>query len=58
MLSGQPEHRPNLDEILSHPFFWSEEEKLIFICDLSDYLEANGFKINKIKHYYYYYFKT
>lgn len=47
MLSGQPESRPNLDEILAHPFFWSEEEKLIFICDLSDYLEANGYKNKK-----------
>ena len=42
MLVSEPKERISLDTVIAHPFFWSEEEKLIFICDLSDFLEANG----------------
>lgn len=43
MLSGKPENRPSLDKVLVHPYFWATEEKLHLICDLSDFLEANGY---------------
>ena len=42
MLNGDPEARPSLDKVIIHPYFWNDEEKLTFICDLSDFLEANG----------------
>lgn len=43
MLNSSAEARPNLGEVINHPFFWTDDEKLTFICDLSDFLEANGF---------------
>ena len=48
MLNENPEDRPNLEKILYHPYFWNDEEKLIFICDLSDFLEAHGSLYYKI----------
>lgn len=31
-----------------HPYFWSKQKKLLFLCEFSDYLETNdsGFKIS------------
>ena len=48
MLASEPKERISLDTVISHPFFWSEEEKLIFICDFSDFLEANGKFLRKL----------
>jgi len=45
MLMGAPDQRISLEKVIAHPFFWTDEEKLIFIVDLSDFLEANGKKI-------------
>jgi len=39
MLSHQPEDRPNVDEILQHPFFWEAKTRLQFLCDVSDHFE-------------------
>jgi len=42
MINGEPEARPSLEKVITHPYFWNDGEKLTFICDLSDFLEANG----------------
>ena len=39
MIAHDPEQRPCCEEVLSHPFFWSDEEKLDFICFVSDRVE-------------------
>lgn len=39
MLAHQPEHRPTALQILNHPFFWSPEKRLAFLCDVSDHFE-------------------
>lgn len=39
MLAHQPEDRPNVNDILEHPFFWSPKDRLQFLCDVSDYFE-------------------
>ena len=35
MLAHQPEHRPTALQVLNHPFFWSPEKRLAFLCDVS-----------------------
>ncbi|CAK1367782.1 Serine/threonine-protein kinase/endoribonuclease IRE1 [Cercospora beticola] len=39
MLSPQPEKRPSAQEVLNHPYFWSPERRLAFLCDCSDHFE-------------------
>lgn len=39
MLAHNPEDRPKIEEILSHPFFWSSNLRLQFLCDVSDHFE-------------------
>jgi serine/threonine-protein kinase/endoribonuclease IRE1 len=39
MLEHQPEHRPTAVQVLNHPFFWSPEKRLAFLCDCSDHFE-------------------
>jgi serine/threonine-protein kinase/endoribonuclease IRE1 len=39
MLAQKPEHRPTAVEVMSHPFFWSAEKRLAFLCDCSDHWE-------------------
>jgi serine/threonine-protein kinase/endoribonuclease IRE1 len=39
MLAHQPEHRPTALQVLNHPFFWSAEKRLAFLCDVSDHFE-------------------
>lgn len=39
MLAHQPEHRPTALQVLNHPFFWSPEKRLAFLCDVSDHFE-------------------
>lgn len=42
MIDHSPEERPQFQEILSHPFFWSSETTLEFIRNLSDSIEFQG----------------
>lgn len=39
MLEYQPEDRPTAHTVLNHPFFWSPEKRLAFLCDVSDHFE-------------------
>lgn len=39
MLSHQPKLRPDAGTVLCHPFFWSPEERLDFLCHVSDQFE-------------------
>ncbi|KAF2015880.1 kinase-like protein, partial [Aaosphaeria arxii CBS 175.79] len=39
MLANRPEDRPTALQVLSHPFFWSAEKRLNFLCDCSDHWE-------------------
>lgn len=39
MLEHQPENRPTALQVLNHPFFWSPEKRLAFLCDVSDHFE-------------------
>lgn len=39
MLSNRPEDRPTALQVMSHPFFWSPEKRLNFLCDCSDHWE-------------------
>ncbi len=39
MLAHQPEDRPTALQVLNHPFFWSAEKRLAFLCDCSDHFE-------------------
>lgn len=39
MLQHEPGHRISTFDILIHPYFWSTDSKLQFLCDVSDYME-------------------
>ncbi|KAF2759368.1 kinase-like protein, partial [Pseudovirgaria hyperparasitica] len=39
MLSPHPEMRPTAWQVMQHPFFWSAEKRLNFLCDVSDHWE-------------------
>ncbi|PSN65059.1 hypothetical protein BS50DRAFT_575150 [Corynespora cassiicola Philippines] len=39
MLSNRPEDRPTAQQVMNHPFFWSAEKRLNFLCDCSDHWE-------------------
>lgn len=39
MLRHEPKQRPTAAEVMAHPFFWSRERRLEFLCDVSDYFE-------------------
>ena len=39
MLSHSPRSRPDARQVLCHPFFWSPEERLDFLCHVSDQFE-------------------
>jgi hypothetical protein len=36
MLSKSPAARPSMSAVLGHPFWWSEEQRLAFLVDVSD----------------------
>jgi hypothetical protein len=36
MLSKSPAARPSMSAVLGHPFWWSEEQRLQFLVDVSD----------------------
>jgi len=39
MLKTHPEDRPTAVQVMNHPFFWSDEKRLNFLCDCSDHWE-------------------
>ncbi|KAH7391952.1 hypothetical protein BKA66DRAFT_413028 [Pyrenochaeta sp. MPI-SDFR-AT-0127] len=39
MLKTRPEDRPTAVQVMNHPFFWSDEKRLNFLCDCSDHWE-------------------
>ncbi|MCJ1371765.1 bifunctional endoribonuclease/protein kinase ire1 [Loxospora ochrophaea] len=39
MLHHNPKSRPDAGQVLTHPFFWSAEERLDFLCHVSDQFE-------------------
>ncbi|MCJ1313406.1 bifunctional endoribonuclease/protein kinase ire1 [Agyrium rufum] len=39
MLSHNPLYRPDAGRVLCHPFFWNAEERLEFLCHVSDAFE-------------------
>lgn len=39
MLSARPEDRPTAQQVLNHPYFWTPEQRLQFLCDCSDHFE-------------------
>ncbi|KAH6612520.1 hypothetical protein C7974DRAFT_405748 [Boeremia exigua] len=39
MLKTRPEDRPTALQVMNHPFFWSAEKRLNFLCDCSDHWE-------------------
>jgi serine/threonine-protein kinase/endoribonuclease IRE1 len=39
MLSNRPEDRPTASQVINHPFFWTAEKRLNFLCDCSDHWE-------------------
>ena len=43
MLSKNPKERPDAATILTHPFFWPAEDRLEFLCHVSDAFEFEKF---------------
>ena len=39
MLAHNPKQRPDAAAILTHPFFWNDEDRLDFLCHVSDAFE-------------------
>lgn len=39
MLEHRPEYRPTAEQVMRHPFFWSTEKRLNFLCEVSDHWE-------------------
>jgi serine/threonine-protein kinase/endoribonuclease IRE1 len=42
MLSRSPKLRPTAKEVCEHPYFWEQDRKLLFLCDVSDRIEMDG----------------
>ena len=40
MIDRDPKARPTAKEVCSHPFFWTPQQRLSFLCDISDRLEC------------------
>ena len=47
MLSKNPKQRPDAEGILTHPFFWPPEDRLEFLCHVSDAFEHEKFEEDK-----------
>ena len=47
MLSKNPRARPDAAAILTHPFFWPPEDRLEFLCHVSDAFEHEKFEEDK-----------
>ena len=43
MLSHNPRDRPDAATILTHPFFWGAEDRLEFLCHVSDAFESEKY---------------
>ena len=43
MLSHDPKERPDAATILTHPFFWGAEDRLEFLCHVSDAFESEKY---------------
>lgn len=43
MLSHNPKERPDAATILTHPFFWGAEDRLEFLCHVSDAFESEKY---------------
>ena len=43
MLSHNPKERPDAATILTHPFFWGAEDRLEFLCNVSDAFESEKY---------------
>ena len=43
MLSHNPRERPDAATILTHPFFWDAEDRLEFLCHVSDAFESEKY---------------
>lgn len=39
MLEYLPENRPTAQAVLNHPYFWTPDKRLAFLCDVSDHFE-------------------
>eukprot|EP00522_Entomoneis_paludosa_P010527 CAMPEP_0172449574 /NCGR_PEP_ID=MMETSP1065-20121228/8250_1 /TAXON_ID=265537 /ORGANISM="Amphiprora paludosa, Strain CCMP125" /LENGTH=1534 /DNA_ID=CAMNT_0013201277 /DNA_START=117 /DNA_END=4721 /DNA_ORIENTATION=+ len=42
MLKRNPAMRPTARQVCDHPYFWSPDRRLLFLCDFSDRLETEG----------------
>ena len=46
MIERNPSLRPTATQVCDHPYFWSSERRLLFLCGFSDRLENEGMGIN------------
>lgn len=42
MICREPNARPTAKEVCEHPYFWSAQQKLAFLCDISDRIEIES----------------
>jgi serine/threonine protein kinase len=49
MLRTNPKFRPTAKQICEHPFFWSSQQRLTFLCDFSDRLETDAISQTSIQ---------
>jgi serine/threonine-protein kinase/endoribonuclease IRE1 len=42
MLNRNPKLRPTAKDVCEHPFFWEQDRKMSFLCDVSDRIETDG----------------
>ena len=47
MIEKDPKKRINIKEIIDHPFFWEEGQKLSLLQEFSDYIESNNSKFSE-----------
>lgn len=46
MIQMEPQKRPDASSILRHPFFWSANKRLDFLCDVSDGFEHEKYELD------------
>ena len=51
MLRKNPKERPDAATVLAHPFFWPAEDRLEFLCNVSDAFEAEKHREQTEKYY-------